>query len=714
MRERFLGNSEAVVAKVMQEYSVKNIADQLEAAAASGDELAMTLILNKASQLENVSPDNARTVVLLATSNALEAHAEYAEYLKSDSYDEQTADELRTTAKYYSLIAGEIGNEAPLITAVLPVSKKDRVSGEAFKAELGTMARDSYFDNPPNVQLSFYEDAFPDGIVEVPEENFPTLDLVKKRRKRLAVGVLATASLASSLQPAAAAPLPVDDILHRPSVDVSPSDINFAPASETIDVLPILKFNDMESSESTPITAPTVAESAPSEEVESPGSESAPSELPAFESVTPSEAPSDAATEAPVFPQESFVAAPAIVSAQTELPMLPKPDKEPKVTFIPAAPEKPPAEPEQGNKLKMNERQMEIEAADRVMERGGEWHNIGYGLKYLIDKGNMPPAVASAYVGNFLHEAPNMDPNTHQIGGGPGRGIAQWEGPGRFDHPTEGLLNYADNIVHRPWNDLETQLGFVVWETSNGLYETQMHQIVLDVYRETGSLARTSDAVVDWYERAGAKAYGERQAYSEKTALAFDEEYKKVERENNAGGVSVQSSNVVEIEPVSYVQKTAHEASPETIAGARVITGGSEWAAASYALWHLIGKSNVPPRVAIALTSNLTFNETSGKYDGSAMKLSRLYPELQAFARTNGRREEDLETHLDFIAHDLHANKPEINRYISALDKKNIGRMTTEVRDAYLKPYVNKDSERVAHATELQRLYNQQLKTVTA
>lgn len=76
------------------------------------------------------------------------------------------------------------------------------------------------------------------------------------------------------------------------------------------------------------------------------------------------------------------------------------------------------------------------------------------------------PAATAGILGNFYIES-NFDPSIHQIGGGPGRGLAQWEsssgGSGRFD----SLVSYADS-QGTFWDNLQTQLKFVMYELNSG------------------------------------------------------------------------------------------------------------------------------------------------------------------------------------------------------------------------------------------------------
>jgi cell wall-associated NlpC family hydrolase len=73
--------------------------------------------------------------------------------------------------------------------------------------------------------------------------------------------------------------------------------------------------------------------------------------------------------------------------------------------------------------------------------------------------------IASAGIlGNLMAES-GVNPASKQHGGGPGRGILQWETPGRWDK----FLKWAGG---RPKENLQTQLDFLIWETEGGSHGT--------------------------------------------------------------------------------------------------------------------------------------------------------------------------------------------------------------------------------------------------
>jgi hypothetical protein len=76
------------------------------------------------------------------------------------------------------------------------------------------------------------------------------------------------------------------------------------------------------------------------------------------------------------------------------------------------------------------------------------------------------PYHIAAALGNFSVEAPGLKPNTAQYGGGPGRGVAQWETPGRWD---TAVKRYGPGI----FNSLSQQMDYVKYEMDTGNPDSQ-------------------------------------------------------------------------------------------------------------------------------------------------------------------------------------------------------------------------------------------------
>jgi hypothetical protein len=107
-----------------------------------------------------------------------------------------------------------------------------------------------------------------------------------------------------------------------------------------------------------------------------------------------------------------------------------------------------------------------------VAEAGGDIvkQRIAVAMQFYMQKGETP-MTAAAMVGNFMTEsASTMDPKIHQLGGGPGRGIAQWTDTGRW----AVLIDWAGKNNLDP-NELMTQLEFS-WHELSGHYKDTLHR----------------------------------------------------------------------------------------------------------------------------------------------------------------------------------------------------------------------------------------------
>jgi hypothetical protein len=82
--------------------------------------------------------------------------------------------------------------------------------------------------------------------------------------------------------------------------------------------------------------------------------------------------------------------------------------------------------------------------------------------EFFIKKG-LKNFQAAAIVGNLQQES-NVDPTIFEIGGGPGRGIAQWSVRGRWDTNTDdNVVWYARKTNQSEWS-LTLQLEFIWYE----------------------------------------------------------------------------------------------------------------------------------------------------------------------------------------------------------------------------------------------------------
>jgi hypothetical protein len=112
-------------------------------------------------------------------------------------------------------------------------------------------------------------------------------------------------------------------------------------------------------------------------------------------------------------------------------------------------------------------------------------------------KGGLSKIAAIGVVANLKAES-NLDPSIKQKGGGPGRGLAQWEKGGRYDTDRINLLSFAKSKGTK-WQDLDTQIDFI-------LYEMEKHPEYKKVKEEINKTDNVKDATLIFlkkYEKAG-------------------------------------------------------------------------------------------------------------------------------------------------------------------------------------------------------------------
>jgi len=134
---------------------------------------------------------------------------------------------------------------------------------------------------------------------------------------------------------------------------------------------------------------------------------------------------------------------------------------------------------------------------------------------YIIDrlvKGGLTNIAAIGIVANLQAES-NLDPAIKQLGGGPGRGLAQWEKGGRFDTDRINLVKFAEDRG-ASWTDLDTQIDFI-------LKEMRVHP----EYKKVKAMINNADSVDDAtmiflrkYEKAGTPHTDKRLAYAKDLA----------------------------------------------------------------------------------------------------------------------------------------------------------------------------------------------------
>ena len=99
----------------------------------------------------------------------------------------------------------------------------------------------------------------------------------------------------------------------------------------------------------------------------------------------------------------------------------------------------------------INKLEQEVEEVKPAPEKGSP--------EYIIDKlvnGGLTKTAAIGVVANLKAES-NLDPGIKQRGGGPGRGLAQWEKGGRYDTDPINLSKFAAK-KGTDWTDLDLSL----------------------------------------------------------------------------------------------------------------------------------------------------------------------------------------------------------------------------------------------------------------
>lgn len=145
---------------------------------------------------------------------------------------------------------------------------------------------------------------------------------------------------------------------------------------------------------------------------------------------------------------------------------------------------------------------------------------------YLTGKG-LSKAATAGILGNLQQES-GIDPSKKQYGGGPGRGIAQWEEGGtRYNN----LVSFASQNG-KEWNDLGAQLGFLYQELSTlpsaywngsatGMKNAGATGTSFSEFANSSDITMATKQFEGAFERAGKPAMDKRIAY----AKGFYEKY---------------------------------------------------------------------------------------------------------------------------------------------------------------------------------------------
>lgn len=127
-------------------------------------------------------------------------------------------------------------------------------------------------------------------------------------------------------------------------------------------------------------------------------------------------------------------------------------------------------------------------------------------FNYFVGKG-LSTVQAAGVVGNLDQES-YMDPTIHQIGGGPGRGLAQWSAGGRWDtYAGDNLVEFANNAGVDRYG-LQVQLDFIWYEL------TQFSYYGLPQLRAATTIDAAVIAFQDKYEGCGTCHTDRRIAYA--------------------------------------------------------------------------------------------------------------------------------------------------------------------------------------------------------
>lgn len=132
--------------------------------------------------------------------------------------------------------------------------------------------------------------------------------------------------------------------------------------------------------------------------------------------------------------------------------------------------------------------------------------------QYIFDKlteGGLTPIAAIGIIANLKAES-ELDPTIKQYGGGPGRGLVQWEKGGRFDTDRINLVSFAKK-QGKPWTDFDAQIDFM-------LYELNKHPEYMRVKQALNQTKNINDATILFlrkYEKAGTPHTQKRLKYAQ-------------------------------------------------------------------------------------------------------------------------------------------------------------------------------------------------------
>jgi len=133
-------------------------------------------------------------------------------------------------------------------------------------------------------------------------------------------------------------------------------------------------------------------------------------------------------------------------------------------------------------------------------------------FNYFVAKG-LTPEQSAGIVGNLMQES-NVRPTAVELGGGPGRGIAQWSVGGRWDTDPINLRSFANARGSNRWA-LTTQLDFI-WHELERVPSFGLAQL-----RAATTVSQAIIVFQNRYERCGTCAQGKRLQYANEVLRAY-------------------------------------------------------------------------------------------------------------------------------------------------------------------------------------------------
>lgn len=171
--------------------------------------------------------------------------------------------------------------------------------------------------------------------------------------------------------------------------------------------------------------------------------------------------------------------------------------------------------PDNKDKVKISH-EASVKATDSLAKRGEQWRHRAEAMRYFIDQG-CEDYQAAGLIGSFVIESGNISlpADIHQHYGGPGRGIAQWEGGRRV-----ALMAFAKQ-KGTSWTDFDTQLDFVMKEFNTN--ERRAYNWLMS----TDNVTEATNAVLNGYERPAARKIDPRLAHAKDILYAYRAEAMK-------------------------------------------------------------------------------------------------------------------------------------------------------------------------------------------